>query len=123
MSVRMRGRIRDFGRPWFGKRVTYEPEWLSGPRPAELEPGQLYISCKDLWIGHLCPCGCGSEIDVILFPDAWRFSFDGKRVSIMPSIGNFHLPCQSHYFIIDNAVKWAQPTWGQGLRPLEGHSQ
>ena len=33
--------------------------------------------------------------------------FNGKTVSLDPSIGNWSFPCQSHYWIRNNRVKWA----------------
>jgi hypothetical protein len=36
----------------------------------------------------------------------------GDSVSLDPSIGNFNLPCQSHYWIRDGKVVWARP-WTQ----------
>ncbi len=36
--------------------------------------------------------------------------FDGKTVTLYPSIGNWNLPCRSHYFITKNKVACA-PKW------------
>ena len=38
--------------------------------------------------------------------------FDGKTVSLEPSIGNWSFPCQSHYYIRKNRIKWA-PKWSR----------
>jgi hypothetical protein len=40
----------------------------------------------------------------------WRLIFDGKNVSLLPSIGSWNLPCQSHYFITKNKAVRA-PRW------------
>jgi hypothetical protein len=37
---------------------------------------------------------------------------DGKTVSLDPSIGNWSFPCQSHYWIRNNRIKWA-PKWSR----------
>ena len=74
--------------------------------PAQLEPGILYISIKYHTVLHLCACGCGEEVVIPLAPDQWQLLYDGKTVSLRPSIGNFRFPCQSHYFISKNKVEW-----------------
>ena len=33
--------------------------------------------------------------------------FDGKTISLYPSIGNWGFKCQSHYWITNNRVRWA----------------
>ncbi len=74
--------------------------------PARLEPGLLYISIKYHTVLHLCACGCNEEIVTPLAPDQWHIEFDGASISMSPSIGNFRLPCHSHYFIRHNQVVW-----------------
>lgn len=73
--------------------------------PARLEPGLLYISMKYHTVLHLCPCGCGEEIVTPLAPDQWQLSFDGISITLAPSIGNYRLPCRSHYFIRKNRIE------------------
>ncbi len=76
--------------------------------PDHLEESVLYISPKYATSVHLCACGCGNEVVTPFNPaSGWRLSFDGKTVSLWPSIGNWRLPCQSHYFIRHNRVEWA----------------
>ena len=36
----------------------------------------------------------------------WRIVYDGDTVSIRPSIGNWRLPCKSHYLILENRTIW-----------------
>jgi hypothetical protein len=36
--------------------------------------------------------------------------YDGETVSLDPSVGNWSLPCRSHYWIRRGAVRWA-PAW------------
>jgi hypothetical protein len=33
--------------------------------------------------------------------------FDGRSVSLTPSIGSWSLPCHSHYFLTRGKVRWA----------------
>jgi hypothetical protein len=56
---------------------------------------------------HKCCCGCGREVVTPLSPTGWQLIFDGKAVSLYPSIGSWSLPCRSHYFITKNQVVWA----------------
>jgi hypothetical protein len=42
-----------------------------------------------------------------LSPVDWTLTFDGKTVSLDPSIGSWDLPCQSHYWIKRGVVRWA----------------
>lgn len=74
--------------------------------PPRLEPGALYISIKYHTALHLCACGCGEEVVTPIAPDQWQLIWDGKTVSLSPSIGNYRLPCHSHYYIRKNMVSW-----------------
>lgn len=75
--------------------------------PDDLQELTLYISIPYCTAVHKCFCGCGREVVTPLSPTAWRLIFDGKTVSIEPSIGSWSLPCRSHYFITKNKVVWA----------------
>mgnify|MGYP001605933424 CR=1 FL=1 len=78
--------------------------------PDTLENGVVYVSVDYSTAIHKCCCGCGSEIVTPLYPTDWKLAFDGETISLYPSIGNWSLPCQSHYWITNNEVKWA-PKW------------
>lgn len=78
--------------------------------PDDLKKRTLYISIIYSTAVHKCFCGCGREVVTPLSPTAWHLIFDGRTVSLHPSIGSWNLPCQSHYFISRNKVIWA-PTW------------
>ena len=80
--------------------------------PDELADDTVYISVKFVTIAHLCCCGCGKEVVTPLSPSDWRLTFDGKTISLVPSIGNWSFPCQSHYWIVRNRVRWAEH-WSQ----------
>lgn len=79
--------------------------------PAELEANVIYISIPFCTAIHLCVCGCGKEVVTPLSPTDWQLHFDGKTISLSPSIGNWSFECQSHYFIrrnqIEYAMKWS----------------
>ncbi len=80
--------------------------------PESLDEGILYISPRFNIISHLCCCGCGNEVVLNLSPgeEGWKFTYDGKNLTVYPSIGNYNLKCQSHYFITNNVVEWI-PKW------------
>jgi hypothetical protein len=78
--------------------------------PEDVQEGTLYISKTYGTAAHKCCCGCGREVVTPLSPTGWRLTFDGTYFSLYPSIGNWTLPCQSHYFITKSKVVWA-PRW------------
>lgn len=80
--------------------------------PEDLEQRTIYISIRFATASHLCLCGCGSKVVTPIRPTDWKLIFDGKTVSLDPSIGNWSFPCQSHYWIRNNRVKWA-PKWSR----------
>ncbi len=80
--------------------------------PDELEQGTIYVSIRFATASHLCCCGCGSKVVTPIRPSDWKLIFDGKTISLDPSIGNWSLACQSHYWIRNNRVRWA-PKWSQ----------
>lgn len=73
--------------------------------PSSLQEGKLYVSMLYGTCVHLCPCGCGEEVVTPLNSHGWILYFNGK-VTLRPSIGNYDLPCKSHYFITDNRIEW-----------------
>lgn len=75
--------------------------------PREISPGILYVSAEYKVAAHLCACGCGNKVVTPLGPAEWTFSEKGGRPSLMPSIGNWQLPCRSHYLITEGAIRWA----------------
>lgn len=76
--------------------------------PDALEPGLFYVSLEHGSMMHLCACGCGHEIALPLTPLDWRFTYNGETVSVSPSVGNWSLPCRSHYVIDRGRVRWAE---------------
>ncbi len=75
--------------------------------PPRLEEGVLYVSMEYATFAHLCACGCGSETVTPLGRTEWRLTYDGEAVSLHPSVGNWSLPCRSHYIVRDGLVHWA----------------
>lgn len=67
--------------------------------PEQMEEGVLYISMKYATAAHCCACGCGEEVITPFTPTDWSMTFNGKTISLSPSIGNWNFPCHSHYFI------------------------
>src|ERR1700686_2196858 len=75
--------------------------------PSELREGVLYVSMVYGSAIHKCCCGCGEKVVTPLSPTDWKLTFDGESISLYPSIGNWSFPCQSHYWIRNNKVRWA----------------
>lgn len=75
--------------------------------PKELEPEILYVSKEFGVAGHLCPCGCGNKIITPLGRREWKFSENKGQATLYPSIGNWQLPCRSHYWIRNGKIKWS----------------
>ena len=75
--------------------------------PDALEAGVLYVAPDFATMSHLCCCGCGREVVTPLSPKDWKMTFDGKSVSVHPSIGSWSLPCRSHYVIRSGRIRWA----------------
>jgi hypothetical protein len=80
--------------------------------PDELKERTLYVSVQYKTVVHLCCCGCGRQVVTPLSPTAWKLTFDGVSISLHPSVGNWNLPCKSHYWIDRNRVRWAG-RWSQ----------
>jgi hypothetical protein len=94
------------------RRLQLEPVFVD-TIPSELEEGRLYISKRYRTAMHRCCCGCGLEVVTPLNPAKWRLTEEGATVSLYPSVGNWGFPCQSHYWIEKNEVRWARvmPKW------------
>ena len=86
--------------------IVLKPEFVEFI-PEELEIETLYVSPKYRTLMHLCCCGCGRKVVTPLSPAAWKLTFDGVSITLHPSIGNWNLPCKSHYWIDRNRVVWA----------------
>jgi hypothetical protein len=80
--------------------------------PEELQDGMLYVSMRFATVAHLCSCGCRTKVVTPLKPTDWKLTFDGKTITLDPSIGNWSFPCRSHYWIRNSRVQWAAD-WSQ----------
>ncbi len=76
--------------------------------PEQPEDGVLYISERYRTAMHRCCCGCGSEVVTPLGPADWTLEIVNGAVTLRPSIGNWSLPCRSHYLIRQGRVVWAR---------------
>jgi Family of unknown function (DUF6527) len=95
--------------------------------PKQLSPGILYVSEGYSVAGHLCACGCGNKVITPLGPAEWSFSEKDGLPSLWPSIGNWQLPCRSHYVIsygrICRAGAWTNAQILAGRRAEEQRRQ
>jgi hypothetical protein len=80
--------------------------------PEELEEGTLYVSMPYATVAHKCCCGCGNNVITPLSPTDWTLIFDGRKITLDPSIGNWSFPCRSHYWIKGGRVQWSKQ-WSQ----------
>lgn len=76
--------------------------------PDKLEEATLYVSMEFATVAHSCACGCGHQVITPLSPADWQLIYDGDSISLRPSIGNWSFDCQSHYWIENSKVRWAQ---------------
>jgi len=86
--------------------VKFQIEFVESV-PEILKEQTLYISIPFTTAIHLCPCGCSEEVVTKIAPHRWHMTYDGETVSLYPSIGNWSLPCESHYWIKKNSIIWA----------------
>ncbi|HPT72895.1 MAG TPA: DUF6527 family protein [Candidatus Cloacimonadota bacterium] len=76
--------------------------------PEKLEEKTIYISIEYSIVGHKCCCGCGHDVITPISPIDWTLIYNGESITLDPSIGNWGLPCKSHYWIKQNKVVWAK---------------
>jgi hypothetical protein len=75
--------------------------------PKLLEAGILYVSEEFHTSAHLCACGCGQKVRTPLGPTEWTIKEDSRGPTLRPSVGNWQLPCKSHYLITNGSVQWS----------------
>jgi hypothetical protein len=76
--------------------------------PDEIKEGVLYISIRYNTATHMCPSGCGEIVVTPITPTDWTLIWNGESVSLYPSIGNWTLACESHYWIRENRIIWSR---------------
>ncbi len=74
--------------------------------PEVLENGVLYITVQYRTAVHSCACGCGGKVVTPFSPSDWEMTFNGREVTLYPSIGNWGFDCKSHYFIVKSRVQF-----------------
>lgn len=75
--------------------------------PQDLRNGILYVSLEFGTAHHLCACGCGLKVRTPLSPAEWELQETSLGPTLWPSIGNWQLPCKSHYLIKKGEVVWS----------------
>jgi hypothetical protein len=76
--------------------------------PKALQPGFLYVAEEFGAAVHLCACGCGAKVSTPLTPTEWSLKEIEGRPCLYPSVGNWQLPCKSHYWIWGGEIIWAE---------------
>ena len=76
--------------------------------PENIEEGVLYVSLIYWTTVHKCGCGCGRKVVLRLSPKHWAITLNGDSVSMYPSVGNWQLPCRSHYWIEEGRILHAR---------------
>lgn len=86
--------------------------------PDQLESGVLYVCVQYATASHKCCCGCGRDVVTPISPTDWQLIYDGRSISLTPSIGNWSYPCRAHYWIKRNRIMWEAGDFAEEiLRP------
>src|SRR5579883_3074373 len=91
--------------------------------PDLLDERTLYVCMEFATAAHKCCCGCGSEVVTPLSPTDWKLLYDGRTITLHPSIGNWSFPCRSHYWIRRNSVEWASRWSDEQVRVGRSHDR
>lgn len=86
--------------------VAFKHEFVES-LPELLKEHTVYVCMDFATVSHKCACGCGNEVVTPLSPTDWKLMYDGRAVTLHPSIGNWGFRCRSHYWIRGNRVEWA----------------
>ena len=70
------------------------------------EENVIYISDKFEVSIHRCLCGCGSKTVMPLGKGNWNYSIDNDKLTMSPSVGNYQMPCKSHYIITNGGANF-----------------
>ncbi len=90
-------------------RSSYSHEFVESlPESAQMVDGVVYVSVEYDVAAHRCMCGCGSEVVTPFSPARWTMSYDGRCVSLHPSVGNWGSECESHYWLRSGQVIWSR---------------
>lgn len=92
------------------KTIEIEPVFFDGTLPAyeTMEEGKIYISEEYGVSIHKCLCGCGEKTVLPIDPvHGWNLiKHESGKVSFIPSVGNYQMPCKSHYIITKNKANF-----------------
>jgi len=92
------------------KKVEIEPVFIDGFMPdfETMEECKIYISEEYGTVIHKCLCGCGEKTVLPIDPvHGWNLIKENNgKVSFTPSVGNYQLPCKSHYIITNNVANF-----------------
>ena len=95
-------------------KVEIEPVYTETlPDVKEMEERKIYISKEFHTSGHRCLCGCG-ELTILPFDlvingqdMGWKLiEHESGKISFTPSVGNYQIPCKSHYIITKNVANF-----------------
>lgn len=85
-------------------------------RPDHLSKGTVYLigdTAKPWRAAMVCPCGCGSSIDLSLVKDddpSWQASVNAAgQISLHPSVWRTK-GCCSHFILRNGGVHWTRST-------------
>ena len=88
------------------RQVLIKPEYVEF-MPELMEEGVVYISKAYGVSIHLCLCGCKEKTVLPLHSvHGWVLTEKNDKISFTPSIGNYQLPCNSHYIITNNKANF-----------------
>lgn len=84
------------------------------PDNGMMDYGKIYVSLKFELAIHLCACGwCTRQTVTPFYNEAfpvgnrgWQYSETDGKVTLAPSIGNWNMPCKSHYYVRNGKVEW-----------------
>jgi len=86
--------------------------------PARLASDRVYVvgeNGHDWYAALLCPCGCGSVVELNLLPATrprWRLRVrPSGTVSLRPSIWR-RVGCRSHFWLLEGRVVWVPANRG-----------
>lgn len=88
------------------RKVPVTIEYVYTMPPYEtFKEGVIYVSMRFGVSVHRCLCGCGEKTVLPLNNTiggkdyGWKFIIEDHKATFTPSVGNFQMPCKSHYII------------------------
>ncbi|MET4803607.1 DUF6527 family protein [Bradyrhizobium sp. LB11.1] len=111
----LNGALRWTYKKWDGIRPDRRIQIIEGDSlPSKLPKRDLVLAREDDedWcVGLRCPCGCGTNIELLVVQEAkprWDISIDAKRrPTLKPSVW-VQRGCRSHFWLRDGRVIWCE---------------